>query len=63
MVFSTFEKDQLAKIYQQCLKERLKICKLAEFKSNMLEKSKDIAPQSHIIELGVPVGGSPVKTF
>ena len=48
-VFSTFGKDQLAKIHRYFYKERLKISKLTEFESDMSQTSEDIAPQSREI--------------
>ena len=44
--FSTFDKDQLAKIYRHCYKEHLKISKRAEFEGDMSETSEDVALQS-----------------
>ena len=43
---STFDMDQLVRIYRHCRKERLKITKLAKFESDMSETSEDIAPQN-----------------
>ena len=43
--------DQLAKIHQQCWKERLKICKVAKFESDRMNANKFMAPQSHKILL------------
>ena len=45
--FFTSEKDQLAKIYRHCWKERLKFSKLsAKFESDMSETIRDIGPQN-----------------
>ena len=43
---STFDMNQLVRIYRHCRKERLKITKLAKFESDMSETSEDIAPQN-----------------
>ena len=43
---STFDMDQLVRIYRHYRKERLKITKLAKFESDMSETSEDIAPQN-----------------
>ena len=42
--FSTFDKDQLAKIHRPCQKEHHKNSKLAEFESDRSETSEDMAP-------------------
>jgi len=48
-LISTFDKDELAKIYRHCYKEHLKISKRAEFEGDTSETSEDIALQSRKI--------------
>ena len=45
-VFSTFRRDQLAKVHRHRWKERLKISKVAKFESDRMKTNKDMAPQS-----------------
>ena len=48
-VFSTFDMDKLGKTRWHHWKQRLKINKIAKFKSDLLKTNKDIAPQSREI--------------
>ena len=48
-IFSTFDRDQFAKICLYCQTERLKIKKVVKFDSDLLKKNEDITLQSHTI--------------
>jgi len=48
-VFSTFHRDQLAKIHRHRWKECLKINKVSKFESDRMKTNKDMAPQSRKI--------------